>query len=430
MNKLVKMRIKNFQAHRDREFYFSDYTGIVGPTNKGKTSIVRAMMWCLYNIPSGNSFITKGEEECSVTLMFESGLEITRSKSNRKNNYHVIMPDGSEFDLDSFGSGPVTEIINLHNMRLIDYLDEERALNFRTQLEPPFFLGESATVRNVMIGKLGHSDIVDAATKNAASTLRAKNALKKELNQKIKEINNEIKSFGNLDKEEKAIGTIRDNLSRIEYLNERYNKILALKEKYDVLIKEREKFVKIAGAEYLVDGVIEMINEAVLKFNQAVAINQSKNSYNEFITQKQECERCILRENDIGDSLNLIEEILKLISKGKSVSAAKKEFDKLTDESSKLSKIASIDYQTAETKINSMIELFNKGKKIKGIKNEYDELKRTEMLAASDVTSKNETYEKYSNQYENALTEMSICPVCLSKISETKRNKLMSEVKL
>ncbi|WP_035425703.1 AAA family ATPase, partial [Halalkalibacterium ligniniphilum] len=63
MNTINTVRLENFQSHLDTSIDFS--TGlnvIVGQSDSGKTSILRAIRWVLYNQPRGTDFMRVGAD--------------------------------------------------------------------------------------------------------------------------------------------------------------------------------------------------------------------------------------------------------------------------------------------------------------------------------------------------------------------------------
>lgn len=85
MKKISRIEIVNFQSHSYTDLYLSDGVNvIVGPSDSGKTAIIRAIKWVLFNEPSGSSFIKRGEEYAKVVLYFNDNTIIERGRSKKK----------------------------------------------------------------------------------------------------------------------------------------------------------------------------------------------------------------------------------------------------------------------------------------------------------------------------------------------------------
>jgi len=216
--KIIKsVEIKNFQSHEYTLVEFKDgLNTIIGESNSGKTSILRAIRWCLDNEPKGSDFITTGRDDCSVTVMFDDGTSITRQRTrNDSGTYDVvgktIQPDGTVSKwtqtYKGFANNLPIEIMNIHQMPKINLTkDICTHLNMMSQLDGPFLVTESPQVKAAIIGRLTGTQIIDLGIK--------------ETNKKILSNSKTIKTYS----QEK---TDRENeLFRYQYLSfyERYVK--------------------------------------------------------------------------------------------------------------------------------------------------------------------------------------------------------------
>lgn len=101
---IKRIRIENFQSHKDTELSFSDGLNvIVGPSDQGKSAIIRAIKWVLYNEPRGTDFIRQGTNSARVTLELSNGYVITRERAPNKNRYTLKDPDGNVSVFEGFG---------------------------------------------------------------------------------------------------------------------------------------------------------------------------------------------------------------------------------------------------------------------------------------------------------------------------------------
>jgi len=80
------MHIKNFQSHKDSHLDFHPGVDvIVGPSDSGKTAIIRALRWLVWNRPTGDAVRSwwGGDTEVSLSLPTSS---ISRIKG-KENQY-------------------------------------------------------------------------------------------------------------------------------------------------------------------------------------------------------------------------------------------------------------------------------------------------------------------------------------------------------
>ena len=126
---IESLLLKNFQAHEKFRIDFDRITTIVGPSDVGKSSLIRALVWCLSNSPSGDAFVKTGESSCSVKVLVD-GHAVVRSRSKSNNVYKL---DDEEFK--AFGSNVPDTISDLLN--IID-------VNMQGQFDAPFWVTLSA----------------------------------------------------------------------------------------------------------------------------------------------------------------------------------------------------------------------------------------------------------------------------------------------
>src|SRR4051812_38242007 len=96
--KFRSLVLKNFQKHKLLKIQFSPHiTTIKGRTDRGKSSILRALKWLCLNNLIGNEFIRTGSSKAKVGLSVKDH-RIVREKG--ASNLYVL--DGKEFR--AFGS--------------------------------------------------------------------------------------------------------------------------------------------------------------------------------------------------------------------------------------------------------------------------------------------------------------------------------------
>lgn len=101
----------NFQSHVYSELSLSKGVNvIVGPSDSGKTAIMRALRWNMFNDPSGVEFVREGETEVAVTIRFQNKVEVERRRSRSKNQYILRQPGEEELIFEGFGKNVPAEI--------------------------------------------------------------------------------------------------------------------------------------------------------------------------------------------------------------------------------------------------------------------------------------------------------------------------------
>jgi DNA repair ATPase RecN len=163
--RIIKIKLENFQIHRGEvEIRFAPtITTIRGPTDVGKSAILRALRWtCLNDIP-GDDFISEGEKRVAVSLDVVLGkvkhaIKRIRQRGGSVNTYEL---DGEEFK--SFGSSVPTPIARILNLNQI---------NFQGQHDSPYWFSETAGEVSRQLNSVIDLSIIDSSLSNIASALR------------------------------------------------------------------------------------------------------------------------------------------------------------------------------------------------------------------------------------------------------------------
>lgn len=223
MNFIEKIILVNFQSHVYSELSLSRGVNvIVGPSDSGKTAIMRALRWNMFNDPSGVEFVREGESEVSVTVRFQNHVEVERRRSRSKNQYILRRPDEEELVFEGFGKNVPAEIEEAIGIKKI-MLDDKKALplNFSDQLDGPFLLQETDAYKAQAIGRMVGVDLLDETMRD---TLRDKKqiAIRRELMEKdLEETEQSLEAFSDLDDQIALREKIKNILSSVSELKEK-----------------------------------------------------------------------------------------------------------------------------------------------------------------------------------------------------------------
>ena len=223
MNFIEKIILVNFQSHVYSELSLSRGVNvIVGPSDSGKTAIMRALRWNMFNDPSGVEFVREGESEVSVTVRFQNNVEVERRRSRSKNQYILRRPDEEELVFEGFGKNVPAEIEEAIGIKKI-MLDDKKALplNFSDQLDGPFLLQETDAYKAQAIGRMVGVDLLDETMRD---TLRDKKqiSIRRELMEKdLEETEESLNTFSDLDDQIVLREKIKNILFTISELKEK-----------------------------------------------------------------------------------------------------------------------------------------------------------------------------------------------------------------
>jgi exonuclease SbcC len=217
---LKTLVLENFQAHKKLDVELGPrVTCIVGPSDTGKSAIIRAIRWVLQNRPQGDAFIREGTKSALVGLRFGKHT-IVRARGGATNSYTV---DGE--DLKAFGNDVPDQVQKLANIGEI---------NFQGQHDSPFWFSETAGEVSRQLNQIVNLEIIDKTLAGLASTQRQvlaeKNVVEerledaKEEKEKLRFVRELLPEFDELDKlykltqeaerQRAALGAVVEELSK------------------------------------------------------------------------------------------------------------------------------------------------------------------------------------------------------------------------
>lgn len=188
--------MENYQAYKNTTINFtSGLNIIIGESDTGKSSILRALRKLVRDVPAGKDFINKDATSTKLSLVIvdDTGQEYTivRQITPSKNLYYL---DKQEFG--GFGREIPEEIQNTLEMFLVELENSEKIdLHFFDQHDTPFMVARgSAGIRSKLLGRIVGLHTLDTGITVVNKDIRAgNNALKiksmdrDELQQKVDE---------------------------------------------------------------------------------------------------------------------------------------------------------------------------------------------------------------------------------------------------
>jgi DNA repair protein SbcC/Rad50 len=275
---IKSLAINNFQSHEKTYLKFDPGVNvIVGASDSGKTAIIRALRWVVWNRPSGDDIRSHWGGDTFVIIETENGF-VWRHKG-KIDKYDLKVYDKSDLVFKAFGTSVPQEISQ--------FLDINE-INLQMQLDSPFLLSESPGAVASHWNKVAKLDKIDTGLQNINSEIRELTAAIK-FKEKDKEylITNlekfeylekaeiELEVLEEMDKrhttklqQEAKLGSLLNYMHEIEkeikeesavlIYEKQVNDLIALRNKKYDLYLEREKI------EYLVEE-IQDIREQVLQ---------------------------------------------------------------------------------------------------------------------------------------------------------------------
>ncbi|HHY42253.1 MAG TPA: AAA family ATPase [Thermoanaerobacterales bacterium] len=478
MGFIKSLKLINFQSHKETHINFHEgLTVILGQTDQGKSAIIRALKWVLYNEPRGTDFITAGCKNCRVELEMRDGSVIIRERDGNRNRY-ILKQNGQEQIFEGFGNTVPLEIVKVHGIPKV-YIDRDAtsAANLAEQLEPPFLISESGSNKAKALGRLVGIHIIDAAQRITLKDLMDYQQRYKLLERNISQLTTELESYKDIDEIAKKISHLNNILEKLKQKRNILLKLTQLKEEFEPTNREINKnqdillklnFIETAEQNMkVIDGLYSKYQYLCQIKNKLMTITDSIEAEQKVINMTQNLppvERLyttILEFNQMQNKLIKINLSLKDIDKNtqqikkviqntanihmahKTLHEAEKLFEVAKNYISSRSKWELINHQLELQK--QEVALYTKIEKSELYLNHLLQkmttllfLQKTkESIATVDSSiSKGKAYLQnleesltaMAKEYSRILEKFSICPTCLKPIDKNTIQKIVSDI--
>jgi len=258
---IEKLRIKNFQRHERLDINFdSTVMAITGPTDTGKSSVIRALRWVAMNRPLGMSYIKDGCDRAEVAVKVD-GTIVKRSRAKGENSYQ-IKSNGERRRFEAVGTDVPDDVQKILN------LGPE---NFQGQHDPLFWFSlsgsEVAKSLNRIVDLTAIDEVASYLSKEVRTTktmvevlTRAEDAARLEverldfvdlLEEDYEKLSDLLKLNETLENEAKSLEEIIDRIERIqeekEISTKAVNEAQKIIEAGDVVLSLNEEEEKLAA---------------------------------------------------------------------------------------------------------------------------------------------------------------------------------------
>lgn len=200
---ISRLLIRNFQCHERLNIHLDEHLStIVGPSDVGKSAVLRALRWVLLNEAPRGSIARWGAEHVSVTAWVDEH-RIKRTRRGNSNSYHL---DGRRFT--GFGKNVPKEIADIVNTA---------TLNFQPQLSSHFWFSDTAGEVSRQLNSIVDLSIIDSTLSNLAASLRKGRVEQEVVEERLTQAKQERKQLLPLQR-------LDDELQHIEKLEQRCEK--------------------------------------------------------------------------------------------------------------------------------------------------------------------------------------------------------------
>lgn len=475
---IKKIKLRNFQSHNDTEILLSEgLTVILGPTDNGKSAIIRALKWVLYNEPRGSDFITAGCKTCRVSLEMGDGTIITRERDGSRNRY-VLQKGDCEQVFEGFGSNVPAEIINAHGIPKIQIdTDKSTIVNLAEQLEPPFLLSESGGNRAKALGRLIGIHIIDAAQRATSRDLVETQQHNRTLNNNIEGLRKELERYKDLHLIKAEINLQKKLLTQLRDKGERFTELYNIRQKLypaeadivilknlllklgflDRLMRYTSKAEDLGQRHERLTNLKKRIEDneiAVTMENTVLAktdsITRAEITYKEMESRSRKMANLsrlrrdivnidksltsttdtIEKTHDVFSAEETLKDILNGLGKYQKLASIKNKSDTVNDQIKSQNSV--IDETSrifdAVQKINNAESMLSNLSRLSGLKISISENEVSLRKGADYINNLLSGLNNVTLQYGHLLRKLSKCPTCLSAIDESTASRIVSEL--
>jgi chromosome segregation ATPase len=293
------IELVNFQSHQNSELNLHPgINTIIGSSDSGKSAILRAINWTIYNRPSGNVFISHWADNTSITLKKNKG-KIERLKTKDFNGYKK-----DNFTIaEAIGTDVPDEVKDFFNISEV---------NIQRQHDKAFLLSESSGEVARFFNRMIKLDVIDKTLSLIDSKKRGNEKDLKNLKADVIELKEQIENYNWIDDMEPKI-------IEAEKIREKINDIGLKKSDLENSLKEYKYHKEIVEDYKKFDNIEDTINKLELciitlveKKKQLYELQKSLNDYNKYKKDIESNKQLLSIETAVERYIKLDEKLKKL----------------------------------------------------------------------------------------------------------------------
>ena len=241
------IRIRNIQSHKDTELNLHPGVNvIIGSSNNGKTAVLRALYWSIYNRPLGIDNLCshwalddKGNIKEEMSVEVRKGENVLVRRKTKNVNQYVL--NGNE--LNAIKTDVPPEVKNFYKLN---------ETNIQRQQDAPFLVSSSSSEVARYFNGIARLDVIDSVLSYAEQTKRKERSSIEDVEKRIEEQDKLHESFAWTEK----VGELLDKIDRLiekeESLEKERTSLIENLVKYEKYSKEIEELSIVnKGEEYI-----------------------------------------------------------------------------------------------------------------------------------------------------------------------------------
>ena len=243
---IKSLTIKNFQSHLDTTLELSDGVNvIVGPTDSGKTSIIRTVRKIVWNRPSGDAFRSNWGGEVHIEIVTDTDIIEWFTSSNgqvyRLNKNTVFKAVGTNVPEE------IQKALNINE------------INLQQQLDQPFLLTSTPGEVAQHFNRIAKLDQIDTALRNVNKWIRSITSEKEFNEQELENQKESLKEFDHLDKFEAEVEVLEEMAKQRDRALNSYHTIKRMLDQIKNIDSDIALEQEMLADENLIDETLDMI---------------------------------------------------------------------------------------------------------------------------------------------------------------------------
>ena len=397
------IEVNNFQSHKHTVLEFHPGVNvIIGPSDSGKSGLLRSLKWPITNRPSGSDIRSWWGGKTEVKLSFDNG-DVTRSK-DKIEEYILKKPKKKPLVLHAFKTVVPDSISEFINMTEI---------NMQAQIEPPFLLsktsGEVATYFN-KVANLDKIDIAQATINGLINDITSSIKHKKE--DKV-DYEADLLNYDHLQEMEMDVEVLEGLDNHVRIVRNRITQLTALLKKISEVTEEMDEYTDLISLSPLIEVTLAQIEaRKTIKENggKLFGIVELLNEVNEDITN---CEEWVEIGPTLNEVLTNMEKRDDLQSKEHSLNILINDYNNVMEVMGFAENDASMD-KSVSTILAKLAEKQTKLTAISTLKNAITDFKGIN-TQLKDATA---NLGLFHNEFHTAMPD--ICPLCDTVLTKKK----------
>jgi DNA repair protein SbcC/Rad50 len=295
---LRNVEIHNFLSHKNTIVHFvSGVNVIVGLSDSGKSAIINALRWVIFNQPMGESFRSWWGGSTWVKVTTDK-YEITRLRNDTENGYILqsLKKDSVKSRFNAIKNGVPEEITRALNITDV---------NFQRQVDTHFLLSETPGEVAKYFNKIAKLDSIDTATTNINSWINELNRTIKYKETDLEKNKEKLSTFNFVEELETQVEVLEILQSQLEKTRNRKEKLLNV---YTQLVNGSKS---IAKKEKEIE-IEPLINSIITNIERRNLINNKKDLIANWFVDYKEVNSAIIESTMFLKSEKLVDTLIKV----------------------------------------------------------------------------------------------------------------------